>query len=99
MGTTPDSKLDQNLLEGASFNFRNAVLWPRRMESLVRGPSEHVQASATPGRPFGPVFDTDSVLRMGYELGHNITSNHPDVSCDRYGLVRCVPDDKILFPF
>jgi hypothetical protein len=65
MGTPENRKLDRNLLEGASFNFRNAVLWSKRMGSLVRGPSEHVQASATPGRPLGPVFDTDSVLRVG----------------------------------
>jgi hypothetical protein len=64
-GTPENRKLDQDLLEGALFNFRNAFLWSRRMGSLVRGPSEHVQASATPGRPLGPAFDTGSVLRMG----------------------------------
>jgi hypothetical protein len=57
MGTPENRTLEQNLLEGASFNFRNAVLWSRSMDCLVRGPSEYVQASGTPGRPLEPVFD------------------------------------------
>jgi hypothetical protein len=56
------------------------------------------KASRTPRRPLEPVFDTGSVLHLGYELGHNITSNYPDVSCDWYALVGGVLDNESSSP-